>query len=483
MRTARASVLKLPAVVVAMLLLSPSGAEAAGKRIGIPKFEGAHEAAVRKKVMQVLKAHGYELVRSREIEAAVRRTGAALDSREGLEALAKELALSAIVTGDVASKRAKLVVHDGSDGSTLGDASFSGANPRKLAKAVGLTFWKKLGADVGRGHVPPDAKKPSKSSGAASPEDDESAEGEAAGENEEGEGGPSKPKGGSSASPEGAAEQAATAPENREEEAPEGASARFVPSGRRWLDFELGAGGVNRQLTFSQNLTPGLLSYKLGVGPIAVANLVMYPLDPAFGGLVGNIGLEGELQQGFATSSTVTSGGTTTTYKNVTHDYAGGLRLRIPFASVDEVYVSGTYGEDSYTFTGRSATNVLQSPDTVYRYVRPGVGLHLKLAGRLSVSLAGGYRIVNNHAGPQFQQFFPRSTVAGADAEVEVRCALSHLFEIRAGLEWRRYWFALNSQAGDPYMASSAVDQSFAFTARLAILLGGSSQAEPGAPR
>jgi hypothetical protein len=472
------------ASLATVLLVFSAGAQAAGKRIGVPKFEGAQEAAVRKKVMQALKAHGYELVRSRELQEAMSRTGAASDSRDGRKTLARELALSAIVTGEVTARRAKLIVHDGGDGSVLGDASFSGANPRKLAKAVGLTFWKKLGPDVARGHVPADAKKPGKSSGALSPEDDEGAErgegeGEAAGGKGDDEAGSTGSQDHSTAPSEGGASARAGGPPQprTEEESPEAGSAPGLPSQRAWLDFELGAGGVNRRLTFNENFTPSLLSYQLGVGPIAVANLVLFPLDPILDGVLGNIGLEGELQQGFATTSTVASGGTSTSYTNVTHDYAGGVRFRIPFGAVDEVYVSATYGQDTYAFTGRSTTNVLQSPDTIYRYVRPGLGLHLTIAGRLSVSLAAGYRAVTNHAGSQFQQFFPRSTVAGVDAELEARYALSHRFQLRAGLEWRRYWFALNFQDGDTYMASTAVDQSFAFTARFAILLGGVSAA------
>ena len=367
------------ATLATLLLLSSAAAEAAAKRIGVPKFEGAQEAAVRKQVMRALKAHGYELVRSHEIKEALGRPGVGIDSSDGLKTLAEELALSAIVTGEVTSKRAKIVVRDGGDGSILGDASFSGANSRKLAKVVGLTFWKKLGPDVGRGHVPARAKKPTKSSGAASPEDDESSqggEGEAADESGEGEAAPRKPKEHPSASGQGgASRQAATVPEKKEEEPPEGGSPPFVPSGRPWLDFELGAGGLNRSLTFSQNFTPGLLDYHLGVGPIAVANLVIYPLDPVYGGVLGNIGLEAEIQQGFATSSTLTMNGTSTTFTNVTHDYAGGVRYRIPFAAVNDVYLSGSYGEDAYAFTGRSPTNVLQSPDAIYRYVRPGLGL------------------------------------------------------------------------------------------------------------
>ena len=111
--------------------------------------------------MKSLKAHGFEVVGSRAMADAISSTGASLDSDDGLQKLAKELSLSAIVTGEVGPKRAKIVVHDGGEGSILGDGSFSGANPRKLGTEVGLTFWKKLGPDVGRGHVPSGAKKPS----------------------------------------------------------------------------------------------------------------------------------------------------------------------------------------------------------------------------------------------------------------------------------------------------------------------------------
>src|SRR5580698_1807583 len=152
--------IRFGALGAALILMSATTAHAA-KRVGVPKFDGKQEALVRKNVMKALKAHGFELVKSREMEDAISSTGAHLDSDDGLKTLAKELALSAVVTGEVGPKRAKIVVHDGGEGSILGDGSFSGANPRKLGTEVGLTFWKKLGPDVGRGHVPTGAKKPS----------------------------------------------------------------------------------------------------------------------------------------------------------------------------------------------------------------------------------------------------------------------------------------------------------------------------------
>jgi hypothetical protein len=467
-------------------LVSPAGAEAAGKRIGVPKFEGAQEALVRKKVMQSLKSHGFELVRSRDIQDAMSSTGASLDSDDGLKTLAKELALSAIVTGEVGAKRAKIVVHDGGEGSILGDASFAGANPRKLANEVGLTFWKKLGPDVGRGHVPSGAKKGQKTS-EASPEDDENApDGDSASG-----AAPPKPKDDSaSAQAEGGGSDEASPPpkKNRkkpkmEDAPPEEAAAPSVPSGLAWLDFELGIGGLNRKLSYNQNIQVkgvGLLlfPYSLGTGPILTANVVMYPLDPLIGGPVGNIGLETEIMQGFSISSAA--------YSNVVHDYAGGARYRLPFSGTNEVYVSATGGEDAFTFTGPNRAS-LAVPDTIYHYFRPGVGLKLFLLDRISLAVSGGYRVVFNGAGPQLSAspngLFPHLTVAGADAEIVGGVRLSDMFEVRVGVEWKRYWFAMHSVAGDNNFAGGAVDQSFAFTARIAILLGSSSvpKAEGGA--
>ena len=159
---------------LALLLgvLVSTAAEAAPKRIGVPKFDGVQEALVRKKVMQILKAHGYDLAKSREMEIGLANTGALLDNDEGFQKVAKELALSAIVTGEIGKKRAKIAVHDGKDGSLLGEASFAGANPRKIMAEVGRDFWKKLGGAIERGKTPSGAKKPQKVV-AEAPEDDE----------------------------------------------------------------------------------------------------------------------------------------------------------------------------------------------------------------------------------------------------------------------------------------------------------------------
>ncbi len=460
-----------------VLLFASAAAEAKGKRIGVPKFEGAQEALVRKKVMASLKSHGFVVVGSRQMADAISSTGASLDSDDGLVAVAKELALSAIITGEVGPKRAKIVVHDGGEGSILADASFTGANAAKLATDVGLSFWKKVGPDVGRGHVPSGAKK------AKAPAEDESAaggEGEAAG----GEGGEEKPKPKMEAEAEGGGSDEAAAAKMKkrkpkmEEAPPEEAAAPSAPSGLPWFDWEVGIGGLNRSLSYNQNVqlngSLALLPYTLGVGPIATSHVVVY-LEPLVGGPIGNIGLESEIQQGFAISSTLSSG---TSYTNVVHDFAGGARYRFPFWGSCDAYLSVTGGEDAFTFSGANRPS-LPIPDTIYHYIRPGVGMHLLVGNALTIALSGGYRAVLNAAGPQLSDpqtgLFPHLTVAGADAQLVGGYRLGEMLEVRAGVEWRRYWFNMHSQPMDRAIAGGMVNQSFAFTLRVALLIGASS--------
>jgi len=475
--------IRFGAFCAALVLAWSAGAQAAPKRIGIPKFEGAKEALIRKAVMQALKVHGYELVKSREMGAAMASTGAHADSDDGLKTLAKELGLAAIITGEVGPRRAKIVVHDGGEGSQLGDASFSGANPRKLAVEVGRDFWRKLGADIGRGQVPRDAKKAQKAAVADAPEDDDSATGDEGGADDEAPVAEkkSKPKAEAAASEEAAPEADAAPPPSRkkpkvkmETPPPEGEASGTPSSSVPWIDIEVGGGGLNRSLSIYQPSllnNPTVLPYSLGLGPIVFGKLVLFPVAPFDGGALANLGLDVKIEQGIVSST----GGNGAKYSNVVHEFAGGLRYRFPFAGADDFYLSGTGGEHAFTFNGASRT-ALRIPDTIYHYARFGAGVRLMVTDALSVTLDGGYRYVFNQAGTQIvTSFFPHLSVQGADAELGGGFALSSNFEVRAGVAWRRYWYSMHSVAADlptHDAAGGAVDQYFTFTASIAFTYG-----------
>jgi hypothetical protein len=484
---------------LALLLgvLFSTTADAAGKRVGVPKFDGAQEALVRKKVMQILKSHGYSLAKSREMEIGLANTGALLDNDEGFAKVAKELALSAIVTGEIGKKRAKIAVHDGKDGSLLGDASFAGANPRKIMAEVGRDFWRKLGDAVERGKTPSGAKKPTKVV-AESPEDDETTpdaagEGEAAPEPEarkkaaepvaegappEGEEPPKKKK----------KKKKKTRLEGEGETVTEEADEVVPPT----FDLMLGPRFINRALAYNQDRSdPGLRPYNLPLGPAIFARIIWFPIGPFTDGALKNLGVEALVEQAFGVSSSVPTG---EKFGTSIHEFAGGVRYRMLFGNGSYFWGSGTGGEHAFVFTSTATGNrqSLDIPDVIYRYIRPGAGIHLALGPLFSAEVSGGFRWVINGAGRQWsEQFFPFSSVNGADAQVVLGIRVLPMLEVRAGVDLRRYFSSMNCY--DPaaanggnrcirtvngemvnFTAGGAVDQYISFFVAGALVLGGS---------
>ena len=345
MRAARAALL-------ALLLVAATGGSAlgaGGKRAGVPTFDGAQEIVVRKQVMKVLKAHGCELAKSREMEIGVANTGALLESDDGFAKVAKELALSVIVTGELGRKRAKITVHDGRDGSVLGQAAFPGANPRKMAAEVARTFWSKLGGDVERGRVPPGAKNAQKVV-AEAPDDDESApDADDA----------TEPRA-KLAARDRASEVRASADGDRDSgshrdedsEADENvleeeASAGPSPPGTVPPTFDafIAPAGINRALVYHQDISPaGMRPYGLPLAAAPALHVVWYPISALSSGPIQHLGIEAAIEQAFGLRSAAGTDGSALadrTFGNTVHDYAGGLRYRIPFGAGHQVWISG----------------------------------------------------------------------------------------------------------------------------------------------
>jgi hypothetical protein len=483
--------------VLLLLLASAGAARAAAKRVGVPKFDGAQEALVRKQVMQVLKARGYELVKSREMEAAVSSTGALLESDDGFQKVAKELSLMAIVTGEVGKKRAKVIVHDGREGSVLGEASFPGANPKKIAAEVGKSFWKQLGADVERGHVPSGSKKP-KAPVADAPEDDENAPG-AGGESAPPEPETPKSKKGKSADivadgPSESEPEPEAAPKKKKKkkkrsdedtgEDDEGAAGSGLPP----IDVAVGMGGVNRGYAYNQDVT-GMRPYNLPLGAAAVLRAVIYPIGMVMeGSPLQNLGLELNVEQAFGIASNIGAGGTDplagASFGTSVHEYGGGARYRIPFGAAHQLWFSATGGEHAFVFTSSAgcdmATNCrnrLDIPDTIYRFVQPGVGARFEF-GNIAVAASAGYRLIFNGAGNHFQTFFPHRTVGGLTADAYVGYRFMNNLEARGSVSLRRYFFDMHSVATDTWRAGGAIDQYISFGVGVAFLFGGSDRPE-----
>jgi len=472
-------------VLVALLVGASGGSALAapGKRAGVPTFDGAQEVVVRKQVMRALKAHGYELAKSREMELGLANTGALLDSDDGFAKVARELALSVIVTGEVGKKRAKIAVHDGRDGGLLGEAAFPGANPRKMAAEVARAFWAKLGGEVERGRVAPNAKKAPKVV-AEAPEDDESAP-------DAGDATESKAKVAGHA----AASERQTSPDSdsgsgRDEDKAadenvlrEEASAAPSPSSPVPPTFDafLAPTGTNRAFVYHQDISPmGMRPYTLPLAAATALHIAWYPVSALTSGPLQHLGVEVGVEQAFGLRSAAGADGSALagkTFGNSVHDYEGGLRYRVPFGAGNQIWLSGTAGEHAFVFTNPSGCAdcraMLHIPDTIYRYGRPGIGLRLELPAAFSLTLGGGYRYIFNAGGTHLDGYFPHRTVGGVDAELALGYRVTRSLEIRGSGQLRRYFYDMHSKAGDTYLAGGAIDQYWTVGLGMAVLLGG----------
>jgi hypothetical protein len=470
--------------ILVPLLVGATGTKAlgaGGKRAGVPKFDGVQEVVVRKRVMQVLKAHGYELAKSREMELGVANAGALLDSDDGFAKAAKELALSVIVTGEIGRKRAKIAVHDGRDGATLGQAAFPGANPRKMAAEVARTFWSKLGGEIERGRAPAGAKKVQKLV-TEGPDDDDSAP-DAGDADDDAE--PDAKLAQRDAASQGA-DESRSRPDGDDEANDnvlrEASAAGPPASGLPTFDAFIAPTGINRALAYHQDFSPmGMRPYALPLAAAPALHIVWYPIGALSSGPLQHVGIDVGIEHAFGLRSAAGADGSMLagkTFGNSVHDYAGGLRYRIPFGAGHQLWVSGTAGEHAFVFTNPSDCDMcramLHIPDTIYRYGRPGIGLRLELPGDLSFTLGGGYRYIFNAGGTDLDRYFPHRTVGGVDAEVALGYRIGRNLEVRGSGQLRRYFYDMHSKAGDAYLAGGAIDQYWTVGLGMAVLLGGS---------
>jgi hypothetical protein len=478
--------LLLASLAGAVLLSWPGVATAQKKRVGIPAFNGPQEALIRKKVMQAVKSNGFELVKSRQLEASAQTLGVSLDSNDGFKAVAKELSIAAFVTGEVGKKRAKLSVRNGADGSVSGEGAFAGANPRKIAAEVGKNFWRRLGSAVERGKPPSGAKKPGKATVAEAPEDDETtaekdepeetekatppppdedaekAARVAAGEGDEGE--PKKKKRKRRGSEDADVEASVEAEAEEEDAGPSGP----LPQA---LDAFIGPRLFSRRLGYSQDIFRALRQYQLALGPSIGVVANFYPGAYFTDTFISNVGLFVGIEQAFGVTSKLTNGNQYPTY---VHDWSGGARVRFPVGGMIEPSVLAAFGEHSYLLrSGPMSPRIdLDMPDTIYKYVRLGAQVRVNLPENFSITVEGSYRHLLG-VGQLKVNYFPRSTAMGMDVSAGVGYRFMPVLEGRAGVDLRRYAYSMNSVPGDTFVAGGAVDQYITYWFGVAILLGG----------
>jgi hypothetical protein len=471
--------LRLFVSLFAFVALVAAASDALAKpRVGVLVFQGPGETAFRAKVVKALKTNGYQIVGGKQLAATASSAGVSLDGDSGFATVAKELAISAFVAGDIGKKKATFTVRNGADGSVISEASFAGPNPAKIKAAVAAGFWKKLGGAVAKGTPPSGAKTKSAVAEEAEPADNEEdkSSGSSDSSSDSSSSSSSSEEKTEEKSSEGEEEKPAPKP-RKKKAAAEAEAASGQPGALKALSVGLGAKAFWRKFEPHQDRDTSLSSYSISPGAAGVLWLDVFPAAFAMDGFAANVGLTGGFEKGLAITSKSKDGLT-----KFTTDYSAfdvGVKVRFPLDGIIP-FVAGTYGKQTYKLTPQGGAN---RPDGVldvdYSYVQGTVGASFALAPEFSLDAQVAYiQVLNPGAMIRSSDYFPRSKAYGADLGLSAIYYATPLIGVRAGFDFRQYGHSFNVKDGDAHIVGGAIDRYVSLFAGVEIAL----DASPAAP-
>jgi hypothetical protein len=216
------------------------------------------------------------------------------------------------------------------------------------------------------------------------------------------------------------------------------------------IGLQLVAG--SRHFSWVDRRTATLRPYDLFAAPGAQLAGDFYPLARAGVPVLSGLGVQASYGRAFGLTSQDTSGRDIGTSWQ---SYDLGVRERLAVSSSALLGVSGGYGGNSFSFD-QAVTSTAQLPGVDYRYLRAGVDGRYAF-GDLSVRAAFGYRGVLSTGG--VGELFPRSRAGGVDASIGVAKKVSPGIELSLDLAYTRFYYDLQPQPGDRYVAGGALDE------------------------
>ena len=411
----RQSVLQLFFGVLLVLMVSPARAavtEEGAPNMMVRPFDGPKGKALNDRVVKVLEEQGADLV------PAGFEGPTAMETDADYAAVAARLNIQAFIQGTATNDNSgwtlKLTVRQGSDGKEVGGGEFKASwfpgLLTKIDEELIPTLEKALKGAQPTAEPPPDAPKP---------EDTQT---------------------------------------STEDEKP-----RPKP-----LELDAGGGFTFRSFTANNPVNlPGVLQTRDQSGGMATVRIgaALYPAALFTKEFIANIGLVGDFERSLggktqapdSPGTTLPPGGDLDTALT---SYDVGLRVRLPIAD-HELGFSALYGAQQFEINdggtesdpnNADGTRAKLVPNVDYQYLRLGADFTYQMK---SYFLNGdlGLRVVNN-AGKdpgqiQNDRWFPRADVGGVDFGVTAGYAVSERFTITLGMDFRNYFYTMNSKLED----------------------------------
>jgi len=407
--------------------LDVGAAAAATDEPDVPKlvvrpFKGTQGSKIRGAAVRGLKERPVELVPNNRFAREAQRLNVDLAAPEGHVLPARSMGVNAIVEGDVFSEdgfwSAYVRLVDGRSADVIAQHYYEGDSASELAAAVQAEIWDDFHKDVGR----------------------------------------LEPRAAVAVAPAAARPPPKTKVETARE--PKKRSKKDRPAA---VDIEFGFKFVHRSLSWN-DVVVAPRDYTLGFGPGIQTKFQWYPGAHFTSGVGAQFGVEFEYERLFDFDSTRDEGGTMLSFPTSSQQFLVGARWRYPVGRW-EPRVIVDYGVHQFDLAvSQDPVATPGLPSVEYKFVRAGAGFRVAAGKKENfiVVLDGAFRALLSSGGLESDQFFPQSSGNGMDVLVMFGYGLPKGFELRLGLDYRRYWFDLNPAPPPPeppFVAGGALDQ------------------------
>lgn len=426
-------------VLLSTLLVSSAEADT---RLAVQEFEGPHASSVRSEVARLLeKQDGVTVVSRSEIAMLARSLGVDADSVNGKLVLARELQLSAWITGTVKKRSHKyrlvVYVHDGAEHARVGRVSVSGHSERSLKSKIKDELWDRSRDAVELAMAPLPAGR--------APVDSNTSRDATA---QNGQGGDQQLMAQNGTGTVSTAARSTTLAHDDS-----AMMAAPIQQRRDTLRAAVGIGSPYRSFAYNDAVTDGLGDHQLGGVPMFDLGLVYFPGRPFTDGWASWIGLDAAAQLALGSTTEDTQGNK---YESRYSAYRIGLRGRIPVGR-HAVSVFSGYAMSKLSIAAKEENVDSPMPNVDYRTVRSGAGAEFALGNRFSLGLDAAWLQVLSVG--QIGEWFPRATAGGVEVGLFASYALSQHFFARLTGTYQRTFFNFNSRPGDDRAAGGATDQ------------------------
>lgn len=234
------------------------------------------------------------------------------------------------------------------------------------------------------------------------------------------------------------------------------------------LDASIGVRGFSRRLRYSDDIFGVLSKYTLPFWPAGVLAVDWYPASHFTTGWLTYLGLTAQLELSAGIKSSTATGDT---FKTTYTSFLIGPKFRYPIGRA-EVVGSIAYGGQSFGFTPTTDSGAAPLlPDVSYKFLRFGASGRVPVSERFAVGAGLGYLAVTGTGELGSAAFFPRISGGGFDLGLFGSYAMTNRLDLRLGFDFRRYFFSMNPEVGDPLIAGGATDQYVSVTLGLGLRL------------